>query len=95
MHVGVVGQLRIGNGNILAVDVVQLQLQATFPQVDIETTRDVEPVTGIVDRAVVIEGTDPSDDVEAALERALEDRDWQVRQAAEDMLGPGTTGDGP
>ena len=34
-------------------------------------------------------------DVEAALERALEDRDWQVRQAAEDLLGPGTTGDRP
>ncbi|HEX2849377.1 MAG TPA: HEAT repeat domain-containing protein [Acidimicrobiales bacterium] len=26
-------------------------------------------------------------DVEAALERALEDRDWQVRQAAEDLTG--------
>jgi hypothetical protein len=35
------------------------------------------------------------DDVEAALERALDDRDWQVRQAAEDMLGPGATGDRP
>jgi HEAT repeat protein len=27
-------------------------------------------------------------EVEAALRRALEDRDWQVRQAAEDLLGP-------
>lgn len=26
--------------------------------------------------------------VDAALERALNDRDWQVRQAAEDLLGP-------
>jgi len=26
--------------------------------------------------------------VQAALERALEDRDWQVRQAAEDLIGP-------
>jgi hypothetical protein len=25
--------------------------------------------------------------VEAALTRALDDRDWQVRQAAEDLLG--------
>ena len=28
-------------------------------------------------------------DVEAALRHALEDRDWQVRQAAEDLLGGG------
>jgi hypothetical protein len=27
-------------------------------------------------------------DVDAALARALEDRDWQVRQAAEDLLRP-------
>lgn len=27
-------------------------------------------------------------DVDAALARALEDRDWQVRQAAEDLTGP-------
>lgn len=27
-------------------------------------------------------------DVDAALRRALDDRDWQVRQAAEDVLGP-------
>ena len=26
-------------------------------------------------------------DVDAALKRGLEDRDWQVRQAAEDLLG--------
>jgi HEAT repeat protein len=25
--------------------------------------------------------------VDAALKRGLEDRDWQVRQAAEDLLG--------
>ena len=28
-------------------------------------------------------------DVDAALERALGDRDWQVRQAAEDLLAEG------
>jgi hypothetical protein len=27
------------------------------------------------------------DQVRAALTRALDDRDWQVRQAAEDLLG--------
>jgi HEAT repeat protein len=27
-------------------------------------------------------------DVDAALRTALEDRDWQVRQAAEDLLSP-------
>jgi hypothetical protein len=26
------------------------------------------------------------DEVDAALQRALDDRDWQVRQAAEDLL---------
>jgi HEAT repeat protein len=46
-------------------------------------------------RAVLALAAFEGDDVEAALERALEDRDWQVRQAAEDMLGPGTTGDDP
>ena len=44
-------------------------------------------------RAVLALAAFEGDDVEAALERALEDRDWQVRQAAEDLLGPGTTGD--
>ena len=28
-------------------------------------------------------------EVQATLERALQDRDWQVRQAAEDLLSPG------
>lgn len=46
-------------------------------------------------RAVLALAAFEGDDVEAALERALEDRDWQVRQAAEDLLGPGTTGDRP
>jgi HEAT repeat protein len=30
--------------------------------------------------------------VEAALKRARADRDWQVRQAAEDLLGPDRAG---
>lgn len=46
-------------------------------------------------RAVLALAAFEGDDVEAALERALEDRDWQVRQAAEDLLGPGATGDHP
>jgi len=46
-------------------------------------------------RAVLALAAFEGDDVEAALERALDDRDWQVRQAAEDMLGPGATGDRP
>ena len=54
--------------------------------------RDRPPVRR---RAVLALAAFEGDDVEAALERALEDRDWQVRQAAEDMLGPGTTGDCP
>ena len=33
-------------------------------------------------------------EVDAALRHALADRDWQVRQAAEDLLGAGGTGDG-
>jgi hypothetical protein len=28
------------------------------------------------------------DEVDAALQRALEDKDWQVRQNAEDLLNP-------
>ena len=46
-------------------------------------------------RAVLALAAFEGADVEAALELALEDRDWQVRQAAEDMLGPGTTDDLP
>ena len=38
-------------------------------------------------RAVLALAPFSGDDVDAALERALEDRDWQVRQAAEDLTG--------
>ena len=38
-------------------------------------------------RAVVALAAFDGPDVEAALRRALKDRDWQVRQAAEDLLG--------
>jgi len=38
-------------------------------------------------RAVLALAAFEGDDVEAALTRALDDRDWQVRQAAEDLLG--------
>lgn len=38
-------------------------------------------------RAVVALAAFDGPDVEAALRAALEDRDWQVRQAAEDLLG--------
>jgi len=37
-------------------------------------------------RAVVALAAFEGDEVEAALRRALEDRDWQVRQVAEDLL---------
>lgn len=38
-------------------------------------------------RAVLALAPFEGEDVQAALERALQDRDWQVRQAAEDMTG--------
>jgi HEAT repeat protein len=38
-------------------------------------------------RAVLALAPFEGPEVEAALQRALEDRDWQVRQAAEDLLG--------
>jgi HEAT repeat protein len=38
-------------------------------------------------RAVLALAPFDSPEVEAALKTALEDRDWQVRQAAEDLLG--------
>lgn len=38
-------------------------------------------------RAVLALAPFSGDDVDAALERALQDRDWQVRQAAEDLTG--------
>jgi HEAT repeat protein len=38
-------------------------------------------------RAVLALAAFEGPEVEAALSRALEDRDWQVRQAAEDLLG--------
>ena len=38
-------------------------------------------------RAVLALAAFDGPEVEAALERALTDRDWQVRQAAEDLLG--------
>lgn len=39
-------------------------------------------------RAVLALAPFEGDDVDAALQRALDDRDWQVRQAAEDLLPP-------
>ena len=39
-------------------------------------------------RAVLALAPFEGTDVDAALDRALEDRDWQVRQAAEDLLPP-------
>lgn len=39
-------------------------------------------------RAVIALAPFEGDDVTAALRHALNDRDWQVRQAAEDQLGP-------
>ena len=39
-------------------------------------------------RAVIALAPFDGPDVDAALRRAVEDRDWQVRQAAEDLLGP-------
>jgi HEAT repeat protein len=40
-------------------------------------------------RAVIALAPFEGEEVEAALRRALEDRDWQVRQAAEDLLAEG------
>jgi len=40
-------------------------------------------------RAVIALAPFEGDEVDAALRRALEDRDWQVRQAAEDLLDAG------
>jgi HEAT repeat protein len=41
-------------------------------------------------RAVLALAPFDGPDVDAAIERALQDRDWQVRQAAEDLGGGGT-----
>jgi len=41
-------------------------------------------------RAVIALAPFAGEAVDAALERALEDRDWQVRQAAEDLTGRGS-----
>jgi HEAT repeat protein len=41
-------------------------------------------------RAVLALAPFDGPEVDAALQRALEDRDWQVRQAAEDLLGHGS-----
>jgi HEAT repeat protein len=38
-------------------------------------------------RAVVALAAFPGDEVEEALRRRLDDRDWQVRQSAQDVLG--------
>jgi hypothetical protein len=39
-------------------------------------------------RAVIALAPFAGPDVDAALAAASQDRDWQVRQAAEDLLGP-------
>ncbi len=40
-------------------------------------------------RAVIALAAFEGDEVDAAFQRALTDRDWQVRQVAEDLTGPG------
>lgn len=44
-------------------------------------------------RAIIALAPFDGDEVDAALARAREDRDWQVRQAAEDQAGPAPPGD--
>lgn len=44
-------------------------------------------------RAIIALAPFDGPEVEAALTHALEDRDWQVRQAAEDLLAPGPDAD--
>jgi HEAT repeat protein len=39
-------------------------------------------------RAILALAPFEGDEVDAALQRALEDKDWQVRQNAEDLLNP-------
>lgn len=51
----------------------------------LQATGDVATVRR---RAVISLANFDGPDVDAALERALDDRDWQVRQAAEDLLNP-------
>lgn len=46
-------------------------------------------------RAVLALAPFEGPEVEATLARALDDRDWQVRQAAEDLLGDSPAGDEP
>lgn len=48
--------------------------------------RATEDVATVRRRAVLALAPFESPEVDAALQRALEDRDWQVRQAAEDLL---------
>jgi HEAT repeat protein len=43
-------------------------------------------------RAVLALAAFTGPEVDAALRHALDDKDWQVRQAAEDLLGPSTSG---
>ena len=43
-------------------------------------------------RAVIALAPFDGAEVERALQTALTDRDWQVRQAAEDLIGPATSG---
>jgi HEAT repeat protein len=57
--------------------------EAGLPAI-LRATRDKATVRR---RAVLALAPFEGDDVAAALERALSDRDWQVRQAAEDLLG--------
>jgi HEAT repeat protein len=50
--------------------------------------RACDDVATVRRRAVLALAPFDGPEVEAALHRALDDRDWQVRQAAEDLLGP-------
>ncbi len=53
-----------------------------------------DDVAAVRRRAVLALAPFDGPEVEGALQRALDDRDWQVRQAAEDLLGPAhDTGD--
>lgn len=50
--------------------------------------RAIDDVATVRRRAVIALAPFEGPEVEAALRRAVDDRDWQVRQAAEDLLDP-------
>lgn len=91
--VGALARLATGHGDALCREAAVAALGALGDEAGLEAVLAATTDRATVRRrAVIALAAFEGPEVDAALERALGDRDWQVRQAAEDQLPHGAGG---